>query len=414
MSSIPRGLSITHPITIARASGARVWDDAGKEYLDFVGGIGVLNVGHCHPRVVSAVRDQAERLMHMCFQVANYQGYFDLTDRLSALMGDGHKAILFTTGTEAVENAVKIARAYTGRPAVIGFTGGFHGRTLLSLTLTTSSLSYRQNFGPFAPEVYHVPFPYEYRGQTTADSLDALRQLFETRVAPTQVAAMIVEPQLGEGGFVPAPLDFLPALRDITRTHGIALIVDEVQSGFGRTGRMFGFEHYGIDPDLVAMAKSLGGGLPLSAVVGKAPIMDAPEPGGLGGTYAGNPVACAAALAVLDVFRSEDLVARAGELGVRIRERLAVLQREIPQIGDVRGLGCMLAIELVTDRASRQPDAALAQAVVEDARRNGLLLLRSGSHKNVVRLLPPLTIAQEDLDRGLDILAEALQPAVVG
>jgi 4-aminobutyrate aminotransferase/(S)-3-amino-2-methylpropionate transaminase len=414
MTFIPRGLSITHPITIARAAGARVWDEGGKEYLDFVGGIGVLNVGHAHPRVVAAVREQAGRLTHMCFQVANYQPYFDLTARLCALMGPApHKAVLFTTGSEAIENAVKIARAHTRRPAVVGFTGGFHGRTLLSISLTAASVTYRQNFGPFAPEVYHVPFPNEYRGITTRQSLDALRRLFETEVPTTQVAAVIVEPQLGEGGFVPAPADFLPALRDLTRQHGIALIVDEIQSGFGRTGRMFGFEHSGIDPDIVTIAKSLAGGLPLSAVVGKADVMDAPEPGGLGGTYAGNPIACAAALAVLDVFESEGLVARAARLGSRIRTRLQDLQRDVPQVGDVRGLGCMLAVELVKDPVSKEPDSALAQHVVTEARQAGLLLLKSGHHKNVIRLLPPLTITDEEVDRGLDVLASVMQPAAV-
>jgi 4-aminobutyrate aminotransferase/(S)-3-amino-2-methylpropionate transaminase len=410
-TAIPRGLAITHPITIARASNATVWDDGGKEYLDFVAGIGVLNVGHSHPRVVEAVRSQAASLTHMCFQVAMYQPYIDLTARLAALLGPSHKAVLFTTGSEAIENAVKIARAYTQRPSVVGFTGAFHGRTLLSLTLTASSLSYRQNFGPFAPEIYHVPFPDEYRGVTTRQSMDALAQLFETRVPPERVAAIVVEPQLGEGGFVPAPADLLPGLRRIADRHGIVLIVDEIQTGFGRTGRMFAYQHFDVEPDLVAVAKSLAGGLPLSAVVGKAHVMDAPNPGGLGGTYGGNPIACAAALAVLHVFDEERLVDRANRLGSQIRDRLLALHREIPAIGDVRGLGCMLAIELVTDRASKEPAVALAQRIVERARERGLLLLKSGTHKNVIRFLPPLTISADDVDRGLDILSAAIREA---
>ena len=407
--AIPRGLAITHPIVIARAAGSTVWDEQGKAYLDFTSGIGVLNVGHCHPRVVDAVRDQAGRLTHECFQVANYRPYLDLAVRLSALVGRAapFTTALFTTGVEAVENAVKIARAFTGRPAVVGFTGGFHGRTLLGLTLTASSRSYRQNFGPFAPEVYHAPFPYEYRGVTTRQSLDWLQQLFDTEVVPTQVAAIVVEPELGEGGFVPAPLDFLPGLRRLADRHGIVLVVDEIQSGFGRTGRMFAYEHAGIEPDLVTIAKSVAGGLPLSAVVGKAAIMDAPAPGGLGGTFAGNPIACAAALAVLDAFEAEHLVERGARIGARMRERLNGLAREVDAIGDVRGLGAMLAVELVADRGSKAPDAAFAAAIVDRARDLGLLLLKCGPAKNVVRFLPPLVATDEEIDRGMDLLAEA-------
>ena len=413
-TTIPRGLAITHPIVVARAEGCTVWDEHGKAYLDFTSGIGVLNVGHCHPRVVDAVREQAGRLTHECFQVANYRVYLDLAARLSALVGRAGpcKTALFTTGAEAVENAVKIARAFTGRPAVVGFTGGFHGRTLLGLTLTASSPSYRQNFGPFAPDVHHVPYPYEYRGVTARQSIDWLQQLFDTRVAANQVAAVVVEPELGEGGFVPAPLDFLPELRRLTERHGIVLVVDEIQSGFGRTGRMFAYEHSGIQPDLVTIAKSVAGGLPLSAVVGKAAIMDAPAPGGLGGTYAGNPIACAAALAVLDVFEEEHLVERGARIGARMCERLNGLAREVDAIGDVRGLGAMLAVELVVDRGSKAPAAAFAAAIVERARDLGLLLLKCGPAKNVVRFLPPLVATDEEIDRGMDLLAAACRRTV--
>jgi 4-aminobutyrate aminotransferase/(S)-3-amino-2-methylpropionate transaminase len=401
---VPRGLANTHPIFIARAEGSRVWDIDGKEYLDFCAGIGVLNVGHCHPRVVRAVRDQAERLTHTCFQVLMYDEYVELAARLSALVGSAHKTVLFTTGAEATENAVKIARAYTRRSGVIAFSGAFHGRTQLALTMTASNPAYRQNFGPLAAEVYHAPFPDEYRGWTADRALGALDDLLATEVTPDQVAAIIIEPQLGEGGFMPAPAPFLQQLRDLTRRHGIVFILDEVQSGFGRTGKMFGYEHAGIEPDLVAMAKSLAGGLPLSAVVGKADMMDAPLAGGLGGTYGGNPLACAAALAVLDVFAEEGLVARGARIGEQLRDGLMTLQARVPAIGDVRGLGAMLAIELVTDRSTKQPDATLTQQVIDRARDLGLLLLTCGPHKNVVRFLPPLTTTADDISRAVSIL----------
>ena len=409
---VPRGLANTHSIFVARAEGVRVWDVDGVEYLDFTSGIGVLNTGHRHPHVVRAVHEQLDRLMHTCFQVSMYEPYVELAARLCALTGvRERKAILFTTGAEAIENAVKIARAHTRRSAVVAFAGGFHGRTLLSLTLTASSPSYRQNFGPFASEVYHAPFPDEYRGWTTDAALAGLHELFDTRVTPDQVAAIVIEPQLGEGGFVPAPVSFMQQLRALTERHQIVFIADEVQSGFGRTGRMFGYQHSEIEPDLIVMAKSLAGGLPLSAVVGKTAIMDAPQSGGLGGTYAGNPLSCAAALAVLDVFESEGLVEQAVRRGAQMREALLELQTRVPAIGDVRGLGCMLAMEFVTDRATKTPDAARAQRVIEAARARGLLLLKCGPHKNVVRLLPPLTIAAEDMASGLERLDAAVTSA---
>jgi 4-aminobutyrate aminotransferase/(S)-3-amino-2-methylpropionate transaminase len=403
---VPRGLANTHGIFVDRAEGTRLWDVDGKEYLDFTSGIGVLNTGHRHPAVVAAVQDQLGRLMHTCFQVTMYEPYVELAARLCALVGGTgtHKGVLFATGAEAIENAVKIARAYTKRSAVVAFSGGFHGRTLLALTMTASSPGYRQNFGPFAADVYHTPFPDEYHGWTSDKAIDALEELFSTEVMPEHVAAVVIEPQLGEGGFIPAPAPFMQRLRAITERHGIVLIADEVQSGFGRTGRMFGYQHAGIEPDLVVMAKSLAAGLPLSAVVGKAAMMDAPLPGGLGGTYGGNPLACAAALAVLDVFESEGLVARAVAIGDQLRAGLVRLQSRVPQIGDVRGLGAMLAIELVTNRATKTPDAELAQRAIDRARDRGLLLLKCGPHKNVVRLLPPLTATADEVTSALAML----------
>jgi 4-aminobutyrate aminotransferase/(S)-3-amino-2-methylpropionate transaminase len=408
--AVPRGLAIAHPkLAVARAEGARVWDEVGQEYLDFACGIGVQNVGHRHPRVVAAVAGQLTRLTHMACQVGMYDEYVQLASRLNALVGGpARKTLLVTTGAEATENAVKIARAYTKRQAVIAFTGGFHGRTMLALAMTASNPGYQQNFGPRAGEIYHAPFPYEYRGWTSARALEELHELFATRVAPEQVAALIIEPQLGEGGFVPAPPDFLRALRDLTHRHGIVLIADEIQTGFGRTGRMFAYEHAGIEPDLVAIAKSLAAGLPLAAVVGTAAIMDAPAPGGLGGTYGGNPLACAAALAVLDVFQSERLVERAVAIGDELRTGLLKLQQRLPVIGDVRGLGAMLAIELVSDRASKTPDAASAQRLIERALDAGLILLKCGPHKNVVRFLPPLITTSAQVQQALQILEGAL------
>jgi 4-aminobutyrate aminotransferase / (S)-3-amino-2-methylpropionate transaminase / 5-aminovalerate transaminase len=408
---VARGVAETHPFFIARAEGSKVWDTGGREYLDFIGGIGVQNTGHCHPRVVAAAKDQLDRLIHTCFQVASYEPYVALAARLNALVAGGpNKTLLLTTGVEATENAVKIARAFTNRPGVIAFNGAFHGRTLLGLTMTASSTGYKQNFGPFASEVYHTPFPYAYRGVSSADALKALQNLFDTRVAPSQVAAIIIEPQLGEGGFVPAPVAFLQELRRICTARGIVLVIDEIQTGFGRTAKMWAYEHYDIEPDLVTMAKSLGGGLPLSAVVGKAAIMDAATPGGLGGTYAGNPVACAAALAVLDVFEDDRVLEQAARQAATTGAALAALKAAHAQVGDVRGLGAMQAIEIVGP-SDREPDAASAQKVVDLARSRGLLLLKSGTSKNVIRLLPPLTTPPDDLVRGLDILAGACHDA---
>jgi 4-aminobutyrate aminotransferase/(S)-3-amino-2-methylpropionate transaminase len=408
--AIPRGLGTAHPIVLARGQGARVWDVEGKEYIDFIGGIGVLNVGHNHPRVVAAVMQQAQQLMHTCFQVAMYEPYIHLARALNRVMPGGvaAKSVLFTSGAEATENAIKIARAYTGRPGVIAFTNSFHGRTLLGMTLTGKAAPYKQNFGPFAPEVYRAPYPYEYQGWTTARALAGLHELFETQISPERVAAIIIEPVLGEGGFVPAPSDFLHALRTLCDQHGIVFIDDEIQSGFGRTGKLYAIEHSGVTPDLVTFAKSVGGGLPISGVTGKAAIMDAPQAGGLGGTFGGNVLACAAALAVFDVFERDDLLARGQKIGATLRDAFETYQTYYPQIGDVRGLGPMLGLEFVSDAQTRQPAPHLVGQIVERARERGLLLLKAGMHNNVIRVLVPLVATDEDIEQALDIFEAAL------
>ncbi|MET3715881.1 4-aminobutyrate aminotransferase/(S)-3-amino-2-methylpropionate transaminase [Pseudomonas sp. PvP001] len=329
---VPRGIATAHPVVAARAQGAELWDVDNKRFLDFVGGIGVLNVGHNHPAVVEAVRQQVGKVSHVSFQVAAYETYIDVAARLNALIGgdEHYKTVLFTSGAEAVENAIKIARSHTNRPAVISFRGGFHGRTLLGVTLTGMSQPYKQNFGPFPAEIYHASYPNAYRGISSEDALAQLHELFASDVAPDRVAAILIEPVQGDGGFLAAPVEFLQALRALCTQHGIVLIADEIQAGFGRTGKMFGFQHAGIQPDLVTVAKSLAGGMPLSGVVGRAEMMDAPTPGGLGGTYGGNAVACAAALAVLDLFEREDLVAQGEQRAVQLRDGLLVLAETLP------------------------------------------------------------------------------------
>ena len=407
---IPRGITTGHPIVADRAKGAELWDVAGRRYVDFAGGIGVMNVGHGHPHVMEAVKAQLDRVTHTSFQVVMYESYLRLAERLCEVApGKGEKkAIFFSTGAEAVENAVKIARAHTGRPAVISFQGGFHGRTLLALSLTGSVVPYKQNFGPYAPEIYQVPFPYEYRGWSTEMALAALNDLFESAVAPERVAAIIIEPVLGEGGFVPAPKVFLQRLRALTERHGILLIVDEIQSGFGRTGKFFAIEHSGVSPDLVTVAKSLAAGFPLSGVVGRAEVMDAPGPGGLGGTYGGNPIACAAGLAVLDVMRDERLPERAARIGSVIEERMRSWASEHEIVGDVRVMGAMAGMELVRDRKTKEPADTETAKILALARERGLILLRAGIHHNVIRTLMPLTIPDEQLHEGLDIIGTAL------
>ena len=408
---VPRGITSAHPVTVDRAKGSELWDVSGKRYIDFAGGIGVMNVGHSHPRVMKAVQEQLERATHTSFQVVHYESYLRLAQRICEVAPiDGpKKAIFFSTGAEAVENAVKIARAATGRPAVVSFQGAFHGRTLLALSLTGSVQPYKQDFGPYAAEIYQSPFPYEYRGWSSDQALAALDNLFESEVAPKRVAAIVIEPVLGEGGFVPAPLEFLRKLRKVTEQHGILLIADEIQTGFGRTGKFFAIEHAGVQPDLITVAKSLAAGFPLSAVIGRAQVMDAPDPGGLGGTYAGNPVACTAGLAVMDVMRDEKLPERAARIGSVIEERMQSWAAVHRLIGDVRVMGAMAGMELVRDRDTKEAADKETARIVAVAREKGLIILRAGTHHNVVRTLMPLTIPDEQLEEGLDMLGAALQ-----
>lgn len=413
--AVPQGIA-TKQIFAARAENAELWDVDGKRYIDFAAGIAVLNTGHRHPRIIAAVKEQAESFTHTCFHVAPYESYIRLAERLNALTPGDHpkKTMFVTTGAEAVENAVKIARAHTGRPAVIAFGGAFHGRTLLGMALTGKVAPYKKGFGPFPADVYHVPYPKTYHGVGTAEALRGLNQLFQSDVDPARVAAIIVEPVQGEGGFYPAPADFLAALRALCDEHGILLVADEIQTGLARTGRMFAVDHAGVVPDLVTMAKGLGGGFPLAAVTGRAEVMDAAHPGGLGGTYGGSPIGIAAAHAVLDVIEEEKLCERAETIGAMMRERLTAMARRnsFNAIGDVRGLGAMVACELVKDRTTREPDAALASRLVAKAQEKGLILLTCGPDGNIIRLLAPLTIPQEQVSEGLDILEEALAEAV--
>jgi 4-aminobutyrate aminotransferase/(S)-3-amino-2-methylpropionate transaminase len=407
-------LAITFPVVAAEARGATITDLDGNVFIDFAGGVGCLNVGHSHPHVVAAAQEQLEKFSHTDFTVVPYEVYADLAERLLALapFTGPAKAAFFNAGTEAVENAVKFARAYTGRHAVIGFEGAFHGRTMLSLALTSKTHPYKAGLGPFAPEVYRVPFPNAYRGPSAAEALDALRRAFLTVVAAEDVAAIVVEPVQGEGGFIPAGAEFMRGLREICDEHGIVFVCDEVQSGFARTGRFFAIEHFGVEPDLITVAKSIAMGLPLSGVLGKTAIMDAPVEGGVGGTFVGNPVAQAAALAVLDVIADEGLVERSAALGDTMRARMEAWQGRFRQIGDVRGLGSMLAIELVEDADSKQPATELASRVVAEALDRGLLLLKSGVHGNCIRVLVPLVISDPELDEALQVWEDALAAAL--
>jgi 4-aminobutyrate aminotransferase/(S)-3-amino-2-methylpropionate transaminase len=413
--AVARPLIVHQPIVAARARGSTITDVDGNTFVDFVGGVGVANVGHNHPRVVEAIVEQADRFLHTDFTVVPYEGYVELAERLGALApieGDT-RAAFFNAGAEAVENAVKLARLHTRRQGVIAFEGAFHGRTWMALTMTSKTHPYKRNLGPFAPEVYRAPFPNAYRGPDAATALAALERLFTTHVAPDHVAAIVFEPQQGEGGFVPAPAAFVEGLRRICDEHGIVLVADEVQTGFGRTGRMFAMEHFAVEPDLMIVAKSIAGGLPLSGVVGRAAIMDDPHSGAIGGTFIGNPVALAAALAVLDVFEEEDLVARAEVLGGAIRARMLDWQARWAEIGDVRGLGAMLAIELVRDPATKQPAPELVERIVDEALQRGLLLLKAGVDGNCIRVLCPLTTSDAELEDGLRAWEEALA-AVLG
>lgn len=402
------------PIFVERAEGAVIHDVDGNSFLDFAGGIGTLNVGHAHPAVVAAVREQLERFTHTCFAVAPYESYVGLAERLNRLAPGAHdkKTALFSSGAEAVENAVKICRRASGREGVLVFEHAFHGRTLLGLSMTSKVKPYKLGFGPFAPEIYRFPFPYLYRRDRPADEATfraEIEEFFATHVAPEKLACVVIELVLGEGGFVPAPPAFLRALVELCRRHDVLLVADEIQTGFGRTGRMWASDHFGLVPDLLVLAKSLAGGLPLSAVVGRADLMDAAQVGGLGGTYVGNPLACAAALAVLDLFEDGTLGARAEVIGRRVESAFAALAEGVPAIGDARGLGAMQALELVKDRRTKEPDKELTQAVIRRAYEKGLILISAGTYGNVLRTLMPLVITDEQLEEGLEVLAHALR-----
>jgi 4-aminobutyrate aminotransferase / (S)-3-amino-2-methylpropionate transaminase / 5-aminovalerate transaminase len=408
-------LSLTFPIVIERGEGARLTDVDGNTFIDFTGGVGCLNVGHSHPRVVEAAQEQLERFSHTDFTIVPYEVYVRLAERLCELAPIANaKASFFNAGTEAVENAIKYARSYTKRPAVIAFEGGFHGRTLLALSMTSKTHPYKAGLGPFAPEVYRVPFPNDYRGPSAEQALAALERALVTHVAAETVAAIVVEPVQGEGGFLVAPHEFMDGVRRLCDEHGIVMVVDEVQTGFARTGKLLAIEHYGVEPDLITVAKSIAMGLPLSGVIGKAEIMDAPGDSAIGGTYVGNPVAQAAALAVLDVIADENLCARAIAIGDQLRERMLAWQERFAQVGNVRGLGAMLAIELVADAESKEPAAELASAVTDEAAKRGLLLLKSGIYSNCIRVLTPLTLSDPELDEALGVWEEALEAALSG
>jgi 4-aminobutyrate aminotransferase/(S)-3-amino-2-methylpropionate transaminase len=411
VAAVPRGVANALPIYIDSAENATLTDVEGRRYIDFAGGIAVLNVGHRHPRVMQAAAAQLGKVTHAAFQITPYAPYIELAERLNAIAPGPtpKKTILFTTGAEAVENAVKIARFHTRRNAVIAFTAAFHGRTLATMALTGKAQPYKAGFGPLLADVFHVPYPMDFHGVTVAHSLAAIEQLFKADVDPSAVAAIIIEPVQGEGGFYIAPPEFLQALRKLCDQHGILLIADEIQSGMARTGRMFAIEHAGVEPDLITVAKSMAGGLPLSGVIGKAAIMDAPGPGGLGGTYGGSPVACAAALAVLDVMRDERLCERAVTIGDIVSKRLRALQQQFPIIGEVRGVGAMIAMEFVKNGDPHQPDADFTRALAQKAATRGLVILSCGLYSNVIRFLAPLTIPEDQLREGLDIIEALLR-----
>lgn len=408
-AAVARGVSMVHPVFIERAENALLWDGEGRRYVDFAGGIGVLNTGHRHRRVMEAVRAQLDKVTHTCFQITPYEPYVALCEKLNALApGPGpKKTVLMSTGAEAVENAIKIARAATGRSAVIAFSGGFHGRTIMALALTGKVDPYKAGYGPYPAEVYHAPFPNPLHGVSTDDALRALAQIFKCDVGADRVAAIIVEPVQGEGGFYVAPKDFMTRLRELCDRHGILLIADEIQSGAARTGRMFAMEHYGVAADLYTLAKSIAGGFPLSAVVGRAEVMDACPPGGLGGTYAGSPIACAAALAVLEVFGEERIFERAERIGERIGKALDALAVRHAEIVDVRRLGAMAAFELGEGGDPHRPSADLAKKLAARARELGLILLTCGIYGNVIRILVPITAEDAVVDEGLAIIAKA-------
>ena len=417
LKHVPQGPFNTHPIFIQKAKGAVITDVEGKEYIDFTGGIGVDNVGHCDEAVVEAIQDQVKNYIHPCFHVVMYESYIELAKKLNELTpGNFPKKTMFAnSGAEAVENAVKIARHATGRPATIAFEDAFHGRTLLALSLTSKNKPYKFGFAPYAPEIYRMPYAYCYRCAFGLEYPSCeircayfLRDFFHTYVSAEQVAGLIVEPVLGEGGFVVPPKEYFKVLSKICKDNGILFIADEVQTGFGRTAKMFAMEHYDVEPDITVTAKSMAGGLPLSGITGRAEIMDHPQMGGLGGTFGGNPVACRAALAVLEQFEKKSLLARAGEIGKKTIERFLAFQKDFPVVGDVRGLGAMVAMELVVDRKTKEPATAFTKQLVARCREKGLLLISAGTHSNIIRTLTPLVITDEQIERGLSIIEEAL------
>jgi 4-aminobutyrate aminotransferase/(S)-3-amino-2-methylpropionate transaminase len=417
-AAVPRAVFNTVPIFVASGDGAEVTDVDGNRFIDLAGGLGVLNVGRSNGRVLEAVREQLEKYIHECFHVSMYEGYLELAEALNRLTPGDHskKTMLANSGAEAVENAVKIARYSTGRDAVVGFTNGFHGRTLTAMTLTAKEMPYRHGFGPFAPEVHRVPFAYCYRcplGLTHPSCgvacADFAADVIDSQIGASNVACLIVEPVQGEGGFVVAPDDWLPAIRAMCTERDILFVDDEIQSGMGRTGRMFAIEHYGVIPDIVTTAKSLGAGFPISAVTGPADVMEAPHVGGLGGTYGGNPVACAAALAVLAELTETDMLRRAETQGRIVRERLDPLVDRLSIVGEVRGLGPMVGLELVVDKNSKEPNKLATAAVAKRCHENGVLILKAGTYDNVIRLLAPLIISEDDLHEGLDVLIDSLE-----
>jgi len=409
-AAIPRGVGQSHEVFIARGVNAEVWDVEGKRYIDFAGGIAVLNTGHCHPEIMQAVKDQIDLYTHTCFQVLAYEPYVELAERINALApGNFAKKTMFlTTGAEAVENAIKIARAYTKRSAVIAFTSGYHGRTLLTLGLTGKVAPYKLGFGPFPSEIFHAQFPNAAHGVSVDDSIASIESIFKNDVEASRVAAIIVEPVQGEGGFNVAPTEFLQRLRDLCDQHGILMIADEIQTGAGRTGTWFAMEQSGVAPDMITMAKSMAGGYPISGVVGRAEVMDAPAAGGLGGTYAGSPIACAAALAVLDVFEKGNLLERSRQLGAHMMNSLKTMAGKYKCVADVRGLGAMVAIELCKNGDPHQPNAEMAKALASEATQRGLILLTCGTYGNVVRILVPLTASDAIVDEGLAIIDACL------
>jgi 4-aminobutyrate aminotransferase len=412
-AATPRGVGVMCDFYAARAENAELWDVEGRRFIDFAAGIAVCNTGHRHPKIVAAIRDQLDRFTHTAYQIVPYESYVSLAEKINQRAPGDHpkKTAFFTTGAEAVENAIKIARAATGRPGVIAFTGGFHGRTMMGMALTGKVAPYKIGFGPFPADVFHAPFPNALHGVTTEDSLKAIEYLFKADIDPKRVAAIIFEPVQGEGGFYPAPVEFVRALRKLCNEHGILLIADEVQTGFARTGKLFAMHHYDVVPDLMTIAKSLAGGMPLSGVVGRAEIMDAAAPGGLGGTYAGNPLAVASAHAVLDIIDEEKLCERAVVLGDRLKAKLVSLQGEVKQIADVRGPGAMVAVEFC-DAVSGEPDAAFTRQVQARALERGLLLLVCGVYSNVVRFLFPLTIQESVFDEAVGVLEEVLREVI--